>query len=700
MIRRTLLLSTVSAIAAVALASPALAHIDPDPTEAQAGSTLSVAFTVEHGCDGSPTIQLDMRLPDGVTDARPDAIAGWEGSIDADVVTFAGGPLPDDQEGTFSVTMTLPPTPDTTVYFPFVQRCEVGEIRWIAIPTDDSGAEPEEPAPALLLTGPVATTTTPATTGHDRAGHDRNRIDGGTDDSRTGNDGRRFRGVDRCARRRPTWRLPVSTRTARRTPAPGSSLRRSPPCSDSARSSRCELAAPAEPAKPAEPMVRQIVIRRWLVAVAAIIGAIGTLGMASGTALAHAELTSSNPANQAILAVQPSEIVLTFSEDVDTVGDSIRLVDADGKPAPLGPVDQSLGKNTLRAPVAIIADGTYIVGWQAISADSHKIRGAFTFSVGAATPTAPGVIDEIFDAGGTAQSDSLLLGVGRFLSYAGIGGLLGALFLAAMLVPELIGERRIGRLLVAAALTAVVGTAAMFVAQAHLISGSYFTWDEVVQIQSGQWWLARLAAIGLFALFIPARSFLASTPGRVELALASLVVCGVVAAGGHAVAGDIVVAGFVSTVFHLAAMSIWVGGLALLAFGVPRNWFWWTASQFSPWALGAVVALALTGSVNAWRQLGSLSGLTDSSYGRWLVVKLMLVVFVVGVAFFSRRMARSDDEDEAEAANERPRTTTRTNRSWMSPSVISRQQWPVRRRRPRSCSAAPCWRKSPASHSS
>ena len=42
-----------------------------------------------------------------------------------------------------------------------VQRCEVGEIRWIAIPTD---AEPEEPAPAMLLTEPVATTTAPPPT--------------------------------------------------------------------------------------------------------------------------------------------------------------------------------------------------------------------------------------------------------------------------------------------------------------------------------------------------------------------------------------------------------------------------------------------------------------------------------------------------------------------------------------------------------
>ena len=164
MIRRILPLSAGSALAALAIASPAVAHIDPDPTEAQAGSTLSVAFTVEHGCDGSRTIQLDMRLPEGVTEASPDPIEGWEGSIDADVVTFVGGPLPDDEEGTFSVTMTLPPTPDTTIFFPFVQRCEVGEIRWIAIPTGTAGDEPEEPAPAMALTGPVATTTAPPAT--------------------------------------------------------------------------------------------------------------------------------------------------------------------------------------------------------------------------------------------------------------------------------------------------------------------------------------------------------------------------------------------------------------------------------------------------------------------------------------------------------------------------------------------------------
>jgi len=165
MIRRFVLVAAACSAALLAVAGPVSAHIDPNPTEAQAGSRLTVGFTVEHGCDGSPTVQLDMRLPEGVTDAVPEPVPGWDESIetvDGDtIVTFAGGPLADDVEGTFDVTITLPPTPDTTIFFPFVQRCEVGEIRWIGIPVEP-GDELDEPAPAMALTGPVAVAPTAA----------------------------------------------------------------------------------------------------------------------------------------------------------------------------------------------------------------------------------------------------------------------------------------------------------------------------------------------------------------------------------------------------------------------------------------------------------------------------------------------------------------------------------------------------------
>ena len=167
MLRRLLASAGVVVAALLAIAGPVSAHIDPDPAQARAGSRVTVGFTVEHGCEGSPTTQLDMRLPEGVADPVPEAVDGWDGSVDTvdgdTIITFVGGPLADDVDGAFEVTMTLPPTPDTTIYFPFVQRCEFGEIRWIGIPAEP-GDELDEPAPAMALTGPV--TTEPAATVH------------------------------------------------------------------------------------------------------------------------------------------------------------------------------------------------------------------------------------------------------------------------------------------------------------------------------------------------------------------------------------------------------------------------------------------------------------------------------------------------------------------------------------------------------
>jgi copper transport protein len=364
------------------------------------------------------------------------------------------------------------------------------------------------------------------------------------------------------------------------------------------------------------------------------------------TASAHAELVSSSPANQEVLEQAPTEIVLQFTEGIDPIDPGIRLVDADGNDVDLGAVDQSAGADRMRSAVPdTLADGTYVVAWQGVSADSHRVRGSFTFSVGAPSAVVPGVVDGLFEGGSDSSSDDILLGLGRFVSYAGVGLLVGALVLVIALTPAVIGSRRVGVLLVVAAELAVVGTVWMIAAQANLIGDSFLSWGGVAETRSGQWWIARLVVIVLFGLLIAVRSRLVVRGGIVVVSALGLGVLGVVAAGGHAISGDAVVLGFVATLVHLAAMSVWFGGLAVVLLAPPAGQFWATVTRFSPWALGSVVALAATGSVNAWRQLGSLSGVTESSYGRWLVIKLVLVVVVVGLAAFSRRVVGSRGED-------------------------------------------------------
>ncbi len=107
---------------------------------------------------------------------------------------------------------------------------------------------------------------------------------------------------------------------------------------------------------------------------------------------------------------------------------------------------------------------------------------------------------------------------------------------------------------------------------------------------------------------------------------------------------------FAATVIHLGAMAIWLGGLVLIALVVGRPSMLATAQRFSPLALGAVAVLAVTGAVNGWRQIGSLDGLTESGYARWLIVKLVIVGVVVAVAAMSRRIVRSGPELQGESA--------------------------------------------------
>ncbi|MEP1122783.1 MAG: copper resistance protein CopC [Ilumatobacter sp.] len=370
----------------------------------------------------------------------------------------------------------------------------------------------------------------------------------------------------------------------------------------------------------------------------------------SGPVSAHADLVETIPGNQAVLDEAPSEIVLTFSEAIDPVEPALRVVDADGNDVDLGTADQSRGDTTLGVEIdETLSNGTYVVAWQALSADSHNIRGAFTFSVGEETATRSGLVDDLFATSNDSPDGAVPLAIGRFASYAGIAVVLGGLFAATALARPQLSTRRIGRLLMAGVATGAAGTAAMISAQASLIGSSVLDWPTVAATQSGQWWVLRFAAIVAFVPIVLSRHRLRSKVGAAAATFAGLGLLGIVAAGGHGVTGRWVALGFAATVTHLAAMTIWVGGLTLLIIGLPRTRFWETANRFSPWALGSVAVLALSGSLNGWRQVGGLGGITDSSYGRWLVVKVTLVAVVVATAAITRRLlARNNVAPSAE----------------------------------------------------
>ncbi len=156
------------------------AHIVLDQKTAVAGSYFRGAFRVGHGCDGSATVAITVRLPDGVRGAKPMPKPGWtierrveklakpydsHGktiSEDVTAITWRGGPMPDAHYDEFIMQMQLPATPEP-IWFKVLQQCERGETDWAMVPaTGTSTRGLKSPAALLELTPALNAAPAPA----------------------------------------------------------------------------------------------------------------------------------------------------------------------------------------------------------------------------------------------------------------------------------------------------------------------------------------------------------------------------------------------------------------------------------------------------------------------------------------------------------------------------------------------------------
>ncbi len=167
---RELILGAAGAVAFIGTAS---AHVTLETREAPVGAPYKAVLRVPHGCEGTATIALRVRVPDGMIAVKPMPKPGWKidtvngkyprtygyfhGAKLSEGVTeirFSGGSLPDAYYDEFVFTGFLAGDlePGTMLYFPVVQECEKGVHRWIEIPAaGNSAGDSPEPAPALKL---------------------------------------------------------------------------------------------------------------------------------------------------------------------------------------------------------------------------------------------------------------------------------------------------------------------------------------------------------------------------------------------------------------------------------------------------------------------------------------------------------------------------------------------------------------------
>ncbi|AGP56600.1 copper resistance protein CopC [Streptomyces rapamycinicus] len=427
------------------------------------------------------------------------------------------------------------------------------------------------------------------------------------------------------------------------------------------------------PAGPTATPTRTTATARRLMAICGTLLAalLCALSVGANSASAHAALTSTDPADGSVVKTAPREVTLNFSEGVLLSGDSVRVLDPKGKRVDTGKTAHVDGKSSTAAAGlhSGLPDGTYTVAWKAVSEDSHPVSGAFTFSIGAPSKTKAKV--PTGEASDTTVST--LYGIGRYAAYGGFAALVGGCVFAGVCR----SSRPVRKIAVGGWVT--VFTASLLLL---LLRGPYTDGEgigglldlgrlgDVLSTKPGAALLSRLLLLGAAAVFLAVLfgSYTrrtgegeADARRRQDLAFGlgfggTVMTVGLAATWAmaeHASVGLQRQLAMPVDVIHLIAVGVWLGGLASLAVtlraGEPIERA--AVRRFSRLAFGSVVALVVTGLYQSWRQVGSWGALTDTEYGRWLLVKVGLVAVLVGIAAISRRWTgRLTDVTEAAGA--------------------------------------------------
>lgn len=359
-----------------------------------------------------------------------------------------------------------------------------------------------------------------------------------------------------------------------------------------------------------------------------------------GTADAHAVLKYTDPKDGQVLAQAPRTVSAVFNEAITLAPKGNQLLDSEGRPVPADV--RSVNDTVVYTPSSTLAEGTYIVSWRVISADTHPVSGGISFSVGRPSAGSVAVPDQV----AVREVNVLRIGA-EVLRYGGVLGFAGltafGLFIAEPSVRRSAAfARRVGRTRDALAAAAVLGAAALV----PLVK----LWQDgagVGDLFSASLWPAALSAAPaaaaavlaagtVIALVAVRRELPVAAAAGMALALGSLAVVGhtrVYGPGGLVLAADLL---------HLATAALWFGGLlGLCLLFVPDRHHRVSevasaVGRFSAAALWLVAGLGASAVLLWWRIADSVEGLWTTGYGRLVLVKLVLVLAVVGVAAWNR----------------------------------------------------------------
>lgn len=345
---------------------------------------------------------------------------------------------------------------------------------------------------------------------------------------------------------------------------------------------------------------------------------VGAAALLAAPASAHTALVGTDPVNGAVLAQQPDEVRLTFTEPVRTSRDAVQLFGTAGRATATSAV--AVADAVVVDLPEDLPDGTHVLRWRVSSYDGHPLSGEVTFSIRTSAVEGIATPPRVTAALPKLDEETTSLRIGSALQGVQYVGLLVAAGLAVFMVllppsARRAGSRRLLRVMQGAAFLAVAAAL-----QSELVPGLL---------------LAGGLAVVVLAAQVPTRS------GRTAALLGAALALTSVSLVGHTRTADPEWLLVLVDMIHLGTAAIWFGGLVGLVLLLPllggRDAVAASVlSRFSSVAAASLVVLVAMGSVLSWRILSSWNHLFDTVYGALLLTKIAIVVVAVGVATANR----------------------------------------------------------------
>ncbi|HTJ70671.1 MAG TPA: CopD family protein [Actinospica sp.] len=373
--------------------------------------------------------------------------------------------------------------------------------------------------------------------------------------------------------------------------------------------------------------------------------------IAAPEAQAHAELVRSTPAAGAHLTAVPKTVTMTFSEGL-AVQDC--AVEVGGRAVP---IHQPSG-----SPDVLVADlsavkaggGRLTLDWRSVSSDDGHVKtGTLSFVIGTAAAPSASSTTAVVPGPDPAVNDTLIAVQG--LGFLGTALYVGGLAFLALIWPPGTGVRRIRVLLSVAWLLGLAMSVAQTALQAAYTAllplGGVLNGSALLSLfgtQIGAELIARtllwlLGGVVLAAVLGQQDGAARSRGWRIGLAAVAFGLLRTTSMPGHDDAAHPLL-GAIADTAHLAGVSLWIGGLFTLLFGVlPRRRpqeMAETVARYSKLALASMLLIIGAGTVLAWQLVGSLHGLLHTSYGHTLLLKLAVVACVLLLAQHSKNWVR------------------------------------------------------------